>query len=122
MKKQLLVLMAMFSIACMPTTSSAVTGPEVAYKVAAGCGGVFFGLIAIKASVVTASLAVAAPVIAGTALIFGRSGEVLLVAPVLGAGIVFFGAIACGSGYLSYRCFQEMLAKNESTTEKSVAS
>lgn len=120
MKKQCLALVAIFFLACMPATSSAeVTVGDVAYKVAAGFGGVFFGCVAIKASVATVSLAVAAPVITGTALILGRSGEVLVVAPILGAGIVALGAIAGGSGYLSYRCFQEMLAPI--ATQKPVA-
>jgi hypothetical protein len=111
MKKKFLALVAVLSVALMPTTSSALTVGDAVYKVGAGVGGLVTANAALGFAAGSAYCAVLASM-GTTAVVLGEPAGLAIAVP-FGCGSVFLAALSCGSGYLSYVCFKEMLAKPE---------
>lgn len=112
MKLQSLALVAALSLALVPTTSSAVTMGDATYKVAAGVGGFIAANAALGFAATSAYLGAYTGMMSFAACQMNEPMIVLLTIP-SGIGSAVSGTLSVGCAYLSYRCFQAMLAPIE---------
>ena len=110
MKKIILTLAACFAVTTTPTTSAVSVG-TVAYKVVAGCGGLFFASNAVGFGVTSAYCGTMATLGVACACAGEPAGIVVAVPCAVGSAVS--GAMSLGCAYLSYCCFKEMVAPVE---------